>query len=189
MTVADETVELLELARRQRSYVRIRRDLPGADEVEGFVLATAPRWTLLANISEVDLDGYDAVRTSDIERVAVSVGREPLVVRGLKANGSWPPPEPASIAVGSVEAVLAMAAAHAPILQIELEEKDAGAAYLGRFAGLGDNGMWLLQISPHAEWDDEPEEFALEDITRVVFGGRYAEVLHTVGGVVPGRSG
>ncbi|MFE2430820.1 hypothetical protein ACFXJ5_29275 [Streptomyces sp. NPDC059373] len=69
----------------ERHLVRIRRSIPHADPIEGFVLDVSESWTLLARCVDLRLDGWTAVRTADITRVKRLGGGDSMTVRVLDA--------------------------------------------------------------------------------------------------------
>jgi hypothetical protein len=186
VTGVRRTETLLADAARSRSFVRVTRDALGSDDLDGFVLAAGRHWSVLTVVSDgAFLDGWVAFRTADVTRVMVRVGREPFAVRALRLAGTWPPPSPAPFPIDSTQAVVAGAARAAPLVHIETEVDRPADAYIGRVVGLTADELRLLEVDAEADWDDEPSTYALDDLTRVQFGGRYEAVLYAVAGEPP----
>ena len=54
--------------------------------------------------------------------------------------------------------------------------------WIGRVQGVNRARVSLLEMSPDASWEDNPEEYRIKEITRVNFGGDYENALHLVAG-------
>jgi hypothetical protein len=71
------------------------------------------------------------------------------------------------------------------LVTIHRERVDRGVCWIGRVIGVDRGCVKLLEIRPDATWNDEPEVYRLSEITRIDFGGGYAEALKLVGGLGP----
>jgi hypothetical protein len=69
-----------------------------------------------------------------------------------------------------------------PLVTIQREQIDRNVCSIGRVLGVKRGRLSLLQINPHATWDEKPTEYRLSEITRVNFGGDYENALYLVGG-------
>ncbi|MFE1317292.1 hypothetical protein [Kitasatospora phosalacinea] len=174
----------LERAARTGRLVRLRRSFPGTDPVEGFVLGTNPRWTLLAPCQDVLLDGFTAVRTPDIDRVKRAGDEDSLTVRALRRRGQWPVEDP-EVPCGGLRELLPAASARYGLVAVELERRAPGAGWIGSVLGLGRRTVRLHEVDPRARWHDGPSKFRLAEITRVSFAGRYEQTLLEFAGPRP----
>ncbi|MFC8719588.1 hypothetical protein [Kitasatospora sp. NPDC057198] len=181
----DAVPRKLERAARTGHLVRVRRSFPGADPVEGFVLGTNPRWTLLAPCRDVLLDGFTAVRTPDVDRVKRAGDEESLTVRALRRCGRWPVQEP-EVPYGGLRELLPAASARYGLVMLEFEHRDPGAGWIGAVLGLGRRTVRLREVDTRARWHDGPSKFRLAEITRVSFAGRYDQALLEFAGPLPG---
>lgn len=181
------------LARLQRALdgaepVRLTRGIRGADVLEGYLLATGPKWTLLATLADdYALDGYIAIRTRDIDRVQRH-RRGDLATRLLKGRGQWPPlaPDPLPPLDGT-GALLESLAAHAPTMTVHVENDDPEVCFIGAPMEWTERAVWIQEVSPTAEWDDTLSKWRFRDVTRVDVGGRYEAALFEVAGPPPPR--
>jgi hypothetical protein len=187
-TGVERTVALLADAARYLSRVHVRRSIRDAIDIDGFVVATSPAWTLLARLipDTMQLDGYVAIRTRDVSRVRVWVGEpETFAIRALQRAGEWPPAVPDPFPLDSTASVLAAAATMAPLVHLETEVADPDRAMIGRVLRIAGDEVLLREIDAEAEWDPEPTAYPLDDVTLVDVGGRYDAALYAVGGEPP----
>jgi hypothetical protein len=170
-------------ARDARELVRVRTDILGGDDVEGYVLDIGAEWVLLAKLDpEVFLNGFTAVRVSDV----VSAGKKPsrqFFRRALELHGDWPPVAPTwEVPLDDVANLLAAVSENRPLVTIHVERDDPEVLFIGAPVKVGKRKLSLVEVSPRAVWDAQPTKWPLEDITRVEFGSRYEQALHDVAG-------
>jgi hypothetical protein len=170
-------------AAEKLELVRLRRDIPGADEIEGYVLDIGVEWVLLARLDpEVFLNGFVLVKLSDVVRAGKSSSRQ-FVRRALELHGEWPPARPDwKLSLDDIAGLLAAVAARRPLLTIYVEDDDPEVCFIGAPAKIGRRKLHLLEVSPRAVWDAEPTKWPLADVTRIDFGGRYEQALYDVAG-------
>lgn len=180
-------------ARLQRALdgpepVRVTRGILGADVLEGYLIASSAKWTLLASLADdFTIDGHIAVRTRHIHRVQRRPKHD-LATRLLTRHGQWPPsalnPMPPLEDTG---ALLQGLAAQAPTLTVFVETDDPTVCFIGAPADWTAGAMWLDEISPHATWDDTISKWRYRDNTRVDIGCRYEAALFEAAGPPPTR--
>ena len=78
--------------------------------------------------------------------------------------------------------LLVSAGRHFPLVTVHREGIDPDVCWIGRVLGIERGRVSLLEITPDATWEEKPESFRLNEITRVNFGGDYETALHLVGG-------
>ncbi|GAA4545934.1 hypothetical protein [Amycolatopsis samaneae] len=167
----------------KRTLVHLHRDIDGADRIAGFVLAVGVEWILLARLDPgIFLDGYTFVRREDLRRVEKPASRH-FVRRALELHGEWPPVAPEHRLDGIVP-VLESAAAAFPLLTVHVERADPEVCYIGTPVKIGRRALRLAEVTPSAEWTDEPSKWRFADITRVECGGRYERTLSEVAGLL-----
>jgi hypothetical protein len=69
------------------------------------------------------------------------------------------------------------------LVVIEREERAPDECEIGRFKLLTDTKYALKWISPNAKWEDDPQTYEINDITRVTFDGEYENTLALVAGI------
>ena len=102
---------------------------------------------------------------------AVPAKFEEVAAAALAAVGSQP-----DIALDDLAGLLASAQERTPLVAVYHERHDPDVCYIGAIVELGEDAVLLRHVSSEAQWEDE-EEYELETMTRVGFGGRYEEAL------------
>jgi hypothetical protein len=163
--------------------VRVRRSIAGCDDLQGFVLAWSPCWTLMADVDDgIYLNGYVAFRTKDVKAVETSGSKGRFKARALSLRGQWPPrlPDPA-IAIGCTRELLLSAAKYS-LVTLHVEERDPEVAYIGVPQVVGQKSLSLREITPAAKWSKTITRYRYRDLTRVEVGGKYEDALFIVAG-------
>ena len=172
----------LETAAQQQSLVRLSRSIRRSDKLDGFVVGLGQGWVLLAVLDHnIYLNGFAAVRVADVKKVNRRGGPDSFVGKALTARGEWPPTG-ANVDLDDLAELVRSAAEVAPLVTLHLEAEDPTVCFIGRPVRLTSRSVHLVQITPEAEWDNEPTKWQFTDVTRVDFGGRYEEALSLVGG-------
>lgn len=176
-------------ARQDLDPVRIHRPIEDADVLDGYVLATGSKWTLLASIGNgFELDGWLFFRNRHVERVQRHLRRD-YPTRLLKARRQWPPAGlSAGPSLGRTEAMLRDVSTRFPVMSVYEEERDPQGFSLGTPVEWTRDAVWLTELSTTAEWDDCLVESRFRDVSRVDVGDRYAANLLEVAGSPPERT-
>jgi hypothetical protein len=174
----------LTAAMHERQLVRIVRRFEST-AVRGYVVAIGPKFFLLLLVSDrIWFDGFECFRIKDV----LSIQTDPysrFVEAALKKRGQRRPRKP-KINLESVEGILLSANKAFPLLAIHREGKDPEVCCIGKVCEVVDGKVLLLSINPHAKWEAAPDEYRVNQITRVNFGGDYEDALHIVGGLAAG---
>ncbi|HLL67689.1 MAG TPA: hypothetical protein VK453_18530 [Micromonosporaceae bacterium] len=168
----------LRKARRSGHLVRISRDWPDADRIDGFVLAVSRTWTLVALLGPtVMLDGFAAVRTGDVVRVRRRAGREDFPVSVLAVRGQWPPRPPFDVVLASASTIIAGAADLFPLVRIHTETVDLPASVIGRSVRCTRRKVRLREITRRGRWRRRTTTLPMAAVTRIEFGRRVDQAL------------
>ena len=109
-------------AQGQVALVHIRRWIPQADRVEGFVVGVSKHWVLLHRLSDrIAFDGWIAVRFRDIQAVTIYPTEDCFEIAAVKARGLWPPAQAGPAPPEDIADVLAQAKAHATVIAVHRE--------------------------------------------------------------------
>jgi len=182
-------LERLDRARVGQLLVRVRRWIPDADPVDGFVVARSERWVLLARVSDgIHLDGWTALRIKDIQSVGINPDPACFEVKALQARGEWPPVAVATVELTDIATVVTTAAHSAPMVVIHLEFDRPDVCWIGSVQEVVDGTLSLLEVNVAGGWARKPRQFDLGDLTRVECGDSYMEALRLVAGAPPSRS-
>jgi hypothetical protein len=168
------------------SPVRIRRQIPGADRLEGFVLAVGDRWVLLSNLGNgVRLDGFGAVRLEDIASVRKPASAQ-FMRSALEWRGQWPPDsEGPQLDLSSDAGLITSARAASPLVTLHIEYERPDVCFIGRPVRITSKRVDLQEVTPEAKWENGGHTFRFKEISRVEIGGDYEQALHAVAGAPP----
>jgi hypothetical protein len=162
-----------------KRLTRLRRSVEPGD-VDGFVVALDRHWMLQLLVSDgIRYNGFQAFRLRDIESVEHPSPRDAFYRQVLRLRRLRRPRMPKAD-LSSTEALIRSAARHFPLVTIHLEITDPDVCYIGRPVEVTASSLQLLEVSPDAEWDDEPTRYRTRDVTRVDFGGSYEDALALV---------
>lgn len=176
----------LERAQVQEALVHIRRWIPGADRVEGFVVGLSQDWVLLHRLSDrIAFDGWITVRFQDVQAVTIYPTEDCFEIAAVKARGLWPPTPPAATVPENINQVLAQAKDHSSVITVHREFERPDVAWCGAVRDISEDTLRFLEVNVAAGWGRKPRLFDLDDITRVDFGGGYEEALQLVAGPPP----
>lgn len=169
-------------AREDQSPVCLRRSIPGAVRISGFVHDFGTEWVLVAVLDpEVFLDGFCALRVRDIEQIREAANSD-FWVEALKLEGSWPPAKPRRrVRLDSTPDLLVDACRISPLVSIYVQHNPPDVFNVGRIVELTKRSVRLLEIDSEAEWITAPTSYQFAAINRVDINGRYERALYRVG--------
>ena len=178
----------LEHAKRDSLIVRIHREEVDPGWIDGYVLSFGRQWCLLAVVDDdVHLNGLRAVRVEHISQIEVPCPHHEFKVKALALRKAKLPRIPL-LNCNDSTALLRAAGANYPLITLYLEWHETDVCYVGRVVMLNKETLFLRCLNPDAEWENEPARFALDEITRIDFGGAYEEALALVAGLVEPRA-
>ena len=167
-------------AMRTRNLVRFEQrfeDLP----VRGYVLDVGPKFFLVAVVSDrIWFDGFECFRVGDVRDLRADPHRA-FADSALQKRGERVPKKP-RVSVASIEELLLSASREFPLVTVQREHVDPDVCWIGRILSVERGRVSLLEITPDATWEKQPEFYRLSEITRVSFGADYETALHLVGG-------
>jgi hypothetical protein len=151
----------------------------------GYILATGPRFFLLALVDEyIRFNGFQCFRLKDVRNLQIPAKIAGFVEAALKLRGQRRPRAP-RISVQSLQELLQTAGRLFPIVTIHRERANPDVCHIGRVVSVSKSEISLLEIGPDACWDEEALSYRTAQITRVDFGGDYEQALTLVGGPTP----
>jgi hypothetical protein len=147
--------------------------------VTGYVLSVGPGFVMLAVVNDrIWFDGFECFRRPDVLEVEeppfAAFKEEALALRGERL------PEPPAVSLVSIEELLVSAGAVFPLVTLHCEQTDPDACWIGKVGKVEDGEVSLLEVTPAADWDEEPTLYRTADITRVSFGADYENALWIV---------
>ena len=152
--------------------VRVTRRLGAVPPVDGVVVARGVRWVLLARLStDLDLDGYTAVRWKQIKKVQ-PFDPESVPARATALAEVVPVPTELVDTTTTGSLLRSVSRSFAPV-RIRCEGKVDTACEVGVVVGVVDKSVQLARLGPGAVPSASPVVIAFESITRIDFDGRY----------------
>jgi hypothetical protein len=153
--------------------------------VQGYVLDIGSRFFLMAIVDDgIWFNGFQCFRLSDVRGLEVPYEYAAFAEAALKKRGERLPKKP-HVSMASLEDLLLSAGRAFGLVSIHREHVDPNWIDIGRVVGVAEGRVELLPIEPGAIWDDEPNVYRLNEITRVDFGGEYENALQLIGGPSP----
>lgn len=171
--------DLLRAARAAGTLVRVTRTVEES-WAEGYVAGVAEDLFLLCLVSDdVVFDGFQAFRLADVVDVASPAPHAQFVERALHLRGQARPADPA-VDLGDLRTLLTSACQAFPMITLHREVADPDVCHIGVVEGFAREAVTLREVDADAGWVAERGVYALSEVTRVDFGGRYAEALALV---------
>ena len=91
-----------------------------------------------------------------------------FVETALRRRGEYLPRKP-RVSMASIEELLLSASRMFPLVTIHRERVDPDVCSIRRVLGIDRGRVALLEINPHAKWEEMPSEYLVREITRVNF--------------------
>jgi hypothetical protein len=183
----DKEATLTRLARAQQNQllVTVRRWIPNADRLEGFVVVIGQKWVALQRLSDrIVFDGWQLIRVKDIQAISVDPDPDCFEVKALKARSLWPPSAP-DLTLDDVVSAVGSASAGTAMVSVFDEFDRPDLCWIGEVTSLDDSKLHSLEVNTRAGWARKPRTFDPADVTRIDFGGGYEEALRLVAGSPP----
>jgi hypothetical protein len=175
----------LAMALREQSFVKVRRAFAGGERIDGFIAAVGAKFCAVARVSEGrEPAGHDFVRISDIRKVERDPDPDAIEVRILRARGRWPL-DPVDVPLDDIAALLSALQSGNRLIALHMEETAADAMWVGVVSAVRGGEVELFSLTPQGVWEDDVDDFALRDVTRVTVGDAYLEGLEMVAGEPP----
>lgn len=96
------------------------------------------------------------------------------------------PQIPDGFPLDTIQDVIPAAGAHAPVIGVHVDSEDeAEVCYIGRLASVGEDGFYMQELSPDAEWMHEVSFFSWEEVSTISMEDSYAQSLLAVAGPAP----
>lgn len=164
------------------SCIRIfRQRVEGEDAWTSGILMDASRDLLLLQVisDQIDLNGFQIIRRSDISHIERPVPQQEFLMKALKLK-KQEPRHPGIINLDSMQKALRTAARLSPLITVHQEITDPSVCWIGRLNKIDNDLLYLQCMSPDAKFESSLDMFDVESITRIDFGGAYEDALWQV---------
>ena len=159
------------------TLIRIERSSVEDGSIDGYVVALGPQFFLMEVIDDsIRMDGHYCLRYQDVTDCESPCSRRDFIEKVLRLRGAVRGEKP-QVDLSSIEAIVQTVGTSQPILTIHPEEADPGTCYIGEYRGIDGGYLNLLELTTDGKWSEESGKYAVEEITRVDFGGSYEEAL------------
>jgi hypothetical protein len=176
----------LEHAQAEQLLVHVRRWIPDADRLEGFVVGIGSEWVALQHLSDrIAFDGWRLIRRKDIQAVTIDPDADCFEIRALRAREMWPPSAP-PLDLDDVLGAVGSASKAAKTMVSVFDEFDRPeVCWIGAVVSVNQNRLRLLEVDTRGGWARKTRTFDPADVTRLEMGGGYEEALLLVAGPPP----
>lgn len=169
---------------RRRRIVEVHRAIADVGSLEGVVVGVGRRWVLVAELDDVRVHGFVAVRRHDVTRVRAA-GGQAFQRRYLEMTEAWPLPSPAvDVDLDSTRGLVTSLAAAYPLLTVCVEYDDPDVCFIGAVAKAGKKWLQIDEVTTTARWRGR-SRYRYEHISRIDVGGHYETALYAVAGPCP----
>ncbi|HET6632644.1 MAG TPA: hypothetical protein VFG73_08055 [Rhodanobacteraceae bacterium] len=184
------TRPLLRAAQQRRQLVRIWRDGMERGSFCGYVGAVGREFVLMWVLGDhLDWDGMLALRLRDITEVEAPDKHAGFLEKALRLK-RIEPRWPSTFALDDAVGVVASAVREADIVGVHVDgEAESEICYIGQVLDVDDDGFNMQEVSPDAEWLNEPSWFGWDELSSISFHDPYAEALLQVAGAPPPLAG
>ena len=167
----------------RQSLVRILRG--SFPKTDGIVVARS-RWFVVIQprSEEMNLNGWEVLRTLDIKEVEYSERQNRFWRRVLRARGQKPS-RPTGLELDDWESILRSANQNHPLVMISRERTSPRTCDVGQVLGISAHTLTLRPVTPIGRWLSSPWRCRLASITCVRFGCGYLDALTLALGARP----
>jgi len=151
-----------------------------AKSLIGVPVVFSTQWIVLTRLDDaISLDGFDALRVSDVTKINTRFRRSVFYTRGLRSRRAQIAAVP-KLDLRSTPSLLRSVQRWFALLTIDRENANPGAAEIGQVGRISARGYAMRLLTPDAKWVPGWRRYAIKDITRIGFGGSYEETLAQV---------
>jgi hypothetical protein len=158
--------------------VQVQRGIEGDPPRDGFLVGASSELLLLHMLQSrrLDLDGYEVLRIRGVRKLSAQFDERAFYLEALKLKDIGPARQP-DVDLSDLPSAVLSAQAISPLLVIEREIVEPGAADVGRVIAASERGLMMRLISSQGRWIDGTVSLNTDEITRVAFGEEYEKAL------------
>lgn len=173
-------------AQQQQTLVRLWREELEHGSFCGYVGGVGREFFLLWVIGDgITYDGMYAMRHRDISELEAPDKHHAFFEKALALKHILPRP-PRGFPLDNIRDVIQAAGALAPVIGVHVNSEDESeVCYIGRLDSVDDDGFYLQELSPDAEWMLEASFFSWDEVSTVSIEDGYAMSLLAVAGPAP----
>jgi hypothetical protein len=163
-------------------FVRPNLEAPGKHLI-GVPVALGGRWVVMARMDDaIRLDGFDALRLSDIAAVETTFRRRSFYIRGLRMRRARIPML-SQLNLRTTRTLLEGVQRWYSLVTLDREAGSSAGCDVGKIIRFATRTCTMRLITPGADWVRAAYRVDYADVTRIGFGGEYEETLAAVAGM------
>lgn len=173
-------------AQDQQTMVRLWRDGLEHGSFCGYIGGVGREFILLWVVGDcLTDDGIYVMRHRDITELESPERHHAFMAKALALKGIAPR-LPQGFPLDSVRDAVAAAGAMSTLIGVHVDtEEEEEVCYLGHLTSMDDDGFYLQELSPDAEWMRQPSFFAWDEVSTLSMDDGYAQSLLAVAGPAP----
>ena len=173
-------------AQQTQQLVRLWRGELEHGSFCGYVGGVGREFFLLWVVGDaITYDGMYVMRHRDITELEAPDKHAPFMEKALAMKQLLPRP-PRGFPLDDIREVVQAAAKQAPVIGVHVDSEDeAEVCYIGKLISFEDDGFYMQEISPDAEWLREASFFSWDEVSTVSIEDGYAQALLAVAGTAP----
>lgn len=173
-------------AQQQQQLIRLWRGELEHGSFCGYVGGVGREFFLLWVVGDsVTYDGMYIMRHRDISELEAPDKHAPFMEKALAMKQLLPRP-PRGFPLDDIREVVQAAAKQAPVIGVHVDSEDeAEVCYIGKLISFEDDGFYMQEISPDAEWLREASFFGWDEVSTISMEDGYAQALLAVAGSPP----
>jgi hypothetical protein len=173
-------------AQQNQTLIRLWREDLEHGSFCGYVGGVGQEFFLLWVVGDgITYDGMYIMRHRDISELEAPDKHHIFFEKALKLKQILPRP-PRGFPLDNIREVIQAAGAQAPVIGVHVDSEDESeVCYIGRLASVDDDGFYMQELSPDAEWMREVSFFGWDEVSTVSIEDSYAQALLAVAGPAP----
>jgi len=173
-------------AQQKQTLVRLWREELEHGSFCGYVGGVGREFFLLWVVGDgITYDGMYVMRHRDVSELEAPDKHHAFFEKALALKQILPRP-PRGFPLDNIREVIQAAGAQAAVIGVHVNsEDDSEVCYIGRLSSVDEDGFYLQELSPDAEWMLEASFFTWDEVSTVSMEDGYALSLLAVAGAAP----
>ena len=173
-------------AQQKQTLVRLWREELEHGSFCGYVGGVGREFFLLWVVGDgITYDGMYVMRHRDVSELEAPDKHHVFFEKALALKQLLPRP-PRGFPLDTIREVIQAAGAQAAVIGVHVNsEDDSEVCYIGRLSSVDEDGFYLQELSPDAEWMLEASFFTWDEVSTVSMEDGYALSLLAVAGAAP----
>lgn len=172
-----EKIDIIKQNIEKLHEIKLNRSKIGADSLNCIPLEISKNLVLLQEIYDFELDGYVILRIKDITSIEITKSQQFsqfILEKEGKLNQIR---KPSINSIDDWETVLTELSNPENNIIVECDSKETSKFFIGKITSIDKKSLFLLYFNGAGEWDDEPTEIPLKDITSINFDSKYINII------------